>query len=181
VGLLHVPCYPYSSARAAGPDEPGGWRQYRARVRMCWRGRVAGVLVELGGRQERPGEPPAGGAGRAEGRRDPRRLVAGARGRPRDDEERTDYPRYRREGLPAAGSPVESLVGESNARVKGEQKHWSRPAGAEPILRPRAALLGGDGRLGRFFRRAARLPVPETTRREHSPRPSTRANRGVTS
>src|SRR5687768_10754103 len=47
----------------------------------------------------------------------------------------------RREGLPTTGRLVESLVGEFNARVKGRQKFWNRPAGAEAILQVRAALL----------------------------------------
>jgi len=37
-------------------------------------------------------------------------------------------------GLPTTSSLVESLVGEFNTRVKGKQKHWARPAGAESIL-----------------------------------------------
>ncbi|HEY1186621.1 MAG TPA: hypothetical protein VGE74_03140 [Gemmata sp.] len=62
-----------------------------------------------------------------------------------------DYPRYRREGLPTTSSLVESLVGKFNARVKGKQKHWNRPEGAESILQLRAAFLGEDERLPRYF------------------------------
>jgi hypothetical protein len=62
-----------------------------------------------------------------------------------------DYPRYRRQGLPTTSSLVESLVGEFNARVKGKQKHWNRPSGAESIRQLRAAFLSEDGRLGRYF------------------------------
>ena len=62
-----------------------------------------------------------------------------------------DYPRYRREGLPTTSSLVESLVGEFNARVKGKQKHWVRPDGAESILQLRAAVLSQDDRLSRYF------------------------------
>ena len=64
---------------------------------------------------------------------------------------RMDYPRYRRDGLPVTSSLVESLVGEFNARVKGRQKFWNRPAGAEAILQVRAALLSDDDRLDRYF------------------------------
>ena len=74
-----------------------------------------------------------------------------------------DYPRYRREGLPTTSSLVESLVGEFNARVKGKQKHWSRPGGAESILQLRAALLSEDDRLSRYF--ATRPGSPFRTRR----------------
>ncbi len=151
VDLLHVLCYVYSSACAVGGDESGGWRQYEAWMRSCWQGRVADVLVELDRWQERLGPPPAGEARSAEDRRDPRRVVWEARSYLRNNEKRMDYPRYRREGLPTTSSLVESLVGEFNARVKGKQKHWNRPDGAESILQLRAALLSEDGRLSRHF------------------------------
>ncbi len=48
-------------------------------------------------------------------------------------------------------SLVESLVGEFNARVKGREKLWNRPEGAEAILQVRAAVLSEDDRLGRHF------------------------------
>lgn len=150
VDLLHVLCYLYSSARAVSADESSGWSLYRVWMRACWQGRVAEVLAELDGWQERLGLPP-GGAGSAEDRRDPRRVVWEARSYLRNNLERMDYPRYRRMGLPTTSSLVESLVGEFNARVKGKQKHWSRPAGAESILQLRAAFLSEDGRLSRFF------------------------------
>ena len=46
---------------------------------------------------------------------------------------------------------MESLVGEFNTRVKGPQKYWNRPDGAEPILQVRAAVLSEDDRLARYF------------------------------
>lgn len=151
VDLLHVLCYLYSSGQAVGGDEAGGWSRYTAWLRMCWQGRVAEVLRELDAWQDRLGEAPAGEAKTAEERRDPRRLVAEARSYLRNNSARMDYPRYRREGLPTTSSLVESLVGEFNARVKGKQKHWNRPSGAESILQLRAALLSEDGRLDRYF------------------------------
>jgi hypothetical protein len=151
VDLLHVLCYLYSSARAVSADESSGWSLYRVWMRACWQGRVAEVLAGLDGWQERLGLPPPGEAGSAEDRRDPRRVVWEARSYLRNNRERMDYPRYRRMGLPTTSSLVESLVGEFNARVKGRQKHWNRPAGAESILQLRAAFLSEDDRLSRFF------------------------------
>jgi len=151
VDLLHVLCYLYSSARAVGGGEPGGWSQYLVWMRACWQGRVADVLVELDRWQDRLGVPPPGEAKSAEDRRDPRRVVWEARSYLRNNAGRMDYPRYRREGLPTTSSLVESLVGEFNARVKGKQKHWNRPSGAESILQLRAAFLSEDGRLSQFF------------------------------
>jgi hypothetical protein len=164
VDLLHVLCYVYSSACAVGGDESGGWRQYESWMRSCWQGRVADVLGELDVWQERLGEPPGGEAKTAEDRRDPRRVVWEARGYLRNNEKRMDYPRYRREGLPTTSSLVESLVGEFNARVKGKQKHWNRPDGAESILQLRAALLSEDGRLSRHFAHRPGNPYRKKTR-----------------
>ena len=62
-----------------------------------------------------------------------------------------DYPRWRRQGLPTTSGLAESLVGQFNARVKGKEKFWNRPGGAEAILQVRAALLSEDGRLERHF------------------------------
>jgi hypothetical protein len=151
VDLLHVLCYLYPSACAARGDERSGWSQYVVWMRACWQGRVADVLVELDRWQDRLGLPPSGGDRGAEDRRDPRRVVWEARSYLRNNETRMGYPRYRREGLPTTSSLVESLVGEFNARVKGKQKHWNRPGGAESILQLRAAVLSEDGRLGRYF------------------------------
>ena len=76
-----------------------------------------------------------------------------------------DYPRYRREGLPVTSSLVESLVGEFNGRVKGRDKSWNGPEGAEAILQVRAAVLSEDDRLARYFAQRAVGPY----RRRGSP------------
>lgn len=149
--FLHAVCYVYSSACAVSADESSGWSQYLVWMRACWQGRVADVLVELDAWQERLGEPPSADDGSAEASRDPRRVVYKARTYLRNNQQRMDYPRYRREGLPTTSSLVESLVGEVNARVKSKQKYWTRLVGCESILQLRAAYLSQDERLGRFF------------------------------
>ncbi|MFO0843659.1 MAG: hypothetical protein U0797_14890 [Gemmataceae bacterium] len=141
VDFLRVPCHVYPAARAVSQDEASGWPVYLGWVRACWQGRAAFVLAELDGWQERLGPPPPGEARTAEGRRDPRRVVAEARSYLGHNEERMDYPRYRREGPTTTSSLVESLVGEVNARVKSKQKPWDRPHGAESTLQLRAAVL----------------------------------------
>ena len=151
VDFLHVLCYVFASARAVSPDEASGWSRYLGWMRACWQGRVDEVLGELEAWQARLGEPPPGEPRSAEDRRDPRRVVGEARSYLRNNRARMDYPRYRRMGLPTTSSLVESLVGEFNARVKSQQKHWSRPGGAESILQLRAALLSEDDRLSRYF------------------------------
>ena len=47
------------------------------------------------------------------------------------------YPEYRRAGLPVSSSMIESLIKEINFRVKGTEKFWNRPEGAEQILQVR--------------------------------------------
>jgi len=64
----------------------------------------------------------------------------------------TDYPRYRRQGLPWTTSHVELTVKIFNRRVKGSEKFWVE-AGVEAILQLRAAFLSGDGRLDRHTKR----------------------------
>ena len=145
--LLHVVCYLFKAAQGA-EAEAERWPLYVRWLRCCWQGRVAEVIGQLEGYEERLGRPPPG---EDLPTADPRRLVAEALSYLRNNAGRMDYPSYRRQGLPTTSSLAESLVGEFNARVKGKQKHWNRPAGAEAVLQVRAALLSEDGRLERFF------------------------------
>jgi hypothetical protein len=147
--LMHVLCYLYLAAWAVGGDEGERWSIYVGWLRACWQGRVKEVIGQLRVWQGRVGEPPEGEELDA---KDPRRLVAEALSYLENNQDRMDYPRYRRQGLPITSSLVESLVGEFNARVKGRQKYWNRPDGAEAILQLRAAVLSEDDRLARFFR-----------------------------
>jgi hypothetical protein len=149
VDLLHVLCYLYLAAWAAGGEESSRWPLYLAWLRACWQGRVGEVIAELRVWQDQLGKPPPGEELKEY---DPRRLVAEALTYLGNNQERMDYPRYRTEGLPITSSLVESLVGEFNARVKGPQKFWNRAEeGAETILQVRAAVLSEDGRLSRHF------------------------------
>jgi hypothetical protein len=146
--FLHVLCYLYLAAWAVGSQEAERWSRYVSWLRACWQGRVAEVLGELRLEQGRLGEPPEG---EQLATYEPRRLVAEALCYLQNNQERMAYPRYRQQGLPVTSSLVESLVGEFNARVKGPEKFWNRPAGAEAILQVRAALLSEDDRLARHF------------------------------
>jgi hypothetical protein len=69
----------------------------------------------------------------------------------RNNLSRIDYPRYRCLGLPVTSTLVESLIKEFNYRVKGTEKFWDDPRGAEAILTLRAALLSEDDRFNAFF------------------------------
>ena len=147
VDVLHVVCYLFKAAQAVAAESER-WPLYLRWLRACWQGRVAEVVAQLESYQERVGRPPRGEDLPAS---DARCVLAEALSYLRNNAERMDYPRYRREGLPTTSSLVESVVGEFNARVKGKQKFWNRPSGAEAILQVRAALLSEDGRLERYF------------------------------
>ena len=148
VDMLHVLCYVYLAAWAVGSDETQKGSIYVGWLRSCWQGRVDEVIEALQQWQEKIGKPPKG---EERDGKDPRRLVAEALSYLRNNQRRMDYPRYRRQGLPITSSLAESLVGEFNARVKGRDKYWNRPEGAEAILQLRAAVLSEDDRLERFF------------------------------
>lgn len=155
VDFLHVLCYVYLAAWAVGGEQAQRWSLYLGWLRACWQGRVSEVLEQLTVWQEPLGKPPPG---EPLAENDPRRLVAEALRYLRNNQSRMDYPRYRREGLPVTSSLVESLVGQFNARVKGPEKFWNRPEGAEAILQVRAALLSDDDGLARHFARRPGSP-----------------------
>jgi hypothetical protein len=146
VDFLHVICYLFKAAQVVGA-ETERWPLYLRWLRCCWQGQAAEVVTDMERYQETLGCPPPEEVPAT----DPRRVLAEALSYLSRNAERMDYPRYRREGLPTTSSLVESLVGEFNARVKGKQKFWNRPAGAEAVLQVRAALLSEDGRLERYF------------------------------
>ena len=162
VDFLHVLCYVYLAAWAVGASEAQRWSIYLGWLRACWQGRVDEVREQLGIWQAQLGKPPPG---EALPESDPRRLVAEALTYLENNRSRMAYPRYRQEGLPVTSSLVESLVGEFNARVKGREKFWNRPEGAEAILQVRAALLSEDDRLARHF---AQRPGSSYRRRKAS-------------
>ena len=145
--FLHALCYVWLAAWGAGGDEEGRWALYLGWLRACWQGRAGEVVEDLRKHQERLGEPPEGEADA----KDPRRLVADAARYLGNNKERMDYPRYRKAGLPVTSSLAESLVGQFNTRMKGREKFWNRPEGAEAILQLRAAVLSEDDRLARHF------------------------------
>ena len=150
--FVHVVTYLYLVGwlvgGALGLDEKERQKQYEGWLGMSWQGRVEGVIQELAGWQERLGRPPPE---EELAETDPRRVLQETLTYLRNNKGRMDYPRYRQEGLPVTSSLVESLVGEFNYRVKGKDKYWDRPEGAEAILQVRAAVLSQDDRLAKHF------------------------------
>ncbi len=93
--FMHVVCYLYVTAWAAGGTAEEQWSRYLAWLRSCWQGRVAEVIGEVEADSKRLGAPPEGEELAAS---DPRRLVAETLSYLRNNQERMAYPRYRQTG-----------------------------------------------------------------------------------
>jgi hypothetical protein len=126
---------------------------------QCWQGGVADVIADMEARLAQrephtgPGKLPA---------TDPREVLRRTIGYLRNNQEHMHYPEYRKQGLPVTSSLVESLIKEINYRVKGTEKFWDNPEGAEAILQLRAAVLSDDDRLQTFV-----LTRPGSATRRH--------------
>jgi hypothetical protein len=143
--FAHPLGYLYDAAKVISPDDP--WLTYLRATTACWQGRVADVLNEL--RAWRSANPaPAEEKLRDD---DPRSIVQTTITYLENNQGRMDYPAYRRQGLPVSTSMIESLIKEINYRVKGTEKFWNRPEGAEDILQIRAAALCDDDRLSQWI------------------------------
>lgn len=145
--FIHLLSYVYAIAMAVGRDADEGWQRYLGWIRALWQGQAAEVLVQWRALAEEFQVP----ADQALPEHDPRRPIQRAVTYLENNLERVDYPRYRRLGLPVTSTLMESLVKEFNLRVKGTEKFWNDPSGAEAILTVRAALLSEDDRFAEFF------------------------------
>ena len=139
--FVHPLGYLYDAARILSPADP--WPAYLRAATACWQGRVAEVIDEL--RRWQAARPAVAGEKLPE--EDPRSVLAAVVTYLQNNRKRMDYPRYRREGLPISTSMIESMIKEMNFRVKGTEKFWNRPEGAESMLQIRAAALCDDDRL----------------------------------
>jgi hypothetical protein len=63
------------------------------------------------------------------------------------------------QGLSTTSAWMELTVKEVNDRIKGTEKFWNNPEGAEAILHLRTARLSDDGRLARFLERRSGSPT----------------------
>ena len=147
VDLLHVISYLYHAALAVGGDEDFGWGHCLEWTRACWQGRVGDVIEELTAWLA-PQKPLPDEEVRDD---DPRVIVAKALTYLSNNRSRMKYPEYRRQGLPLTSSLMESLIKEISWRVKGTEKFWNDPSGANPILALRAASLCDDDRLEKLL------------------------------
>lgn len=142
--FVHPLTYLYVTATVLASSVSERWQWYVSWMTKCWQGNCAEVLAELENRLAGLGPYPAGGIPPPT---DPRSVLEKTIGYLQNNCPRMDYPSYRCQGLPVTSSAVESLIKEVNYRVKGTEKFWNRPEGAERILQLRAAVLSDDNRL----------------------------------
>lgn len=157
--FVHPLQYLYTAASVMASDAEQIWQYYFAMAQACWQGRVDEVTSALAKWLVGEGIDAAHPMGDA----DSRQAVAAALRYLTNNRERMDYPRYRRLGLPVTSALMESLVKEVNYRVKGTEKFWNDPSGAEAILQVRAAALCDDDRLARYLARRPGCPYVRRT------------------
>ena len=146
VDLMHAVSYLYHAAVAIGETEDFGWGLCLEWTRACWQGRVADVIDEMSAWLLQ--QPNMTDAIEDD---DPRRIVQTAITYLTNNRSRMNYPVYRQQGLPLTSALMESLIKEINWRVKGTEKFWNDPGGANPILALKAASLCDDDRLDKFL------------------------------
>ena len=146
--FVHPLTYLYVTATVLAGSVAERWQWYVAWMTACWQGRVRAVIDELDRRLEQLGPYP--GTGKPPPT-EPREVLRRTLTYLRHNAPRMNYPEYRRQGLPVTSSMVESTIKEMNYRVKGTEKFWDNPEGAEAILQVRAALLSDDNRLAQHI------------------------------
>jgi hypothetical protein len=140
--LMHALSYAWSAAAAV--DAGASYRQW---AEWIWKGEVSQVIAALAAHQRRLGPPPDNPEPG-----DARQPVDRAVTYYTNNQERMDYPKYRRQGLPLTSSHIESTVKQINQRIKGSEKFWRRETG-EAVLQLRADALSDSKPLTGFWRR----------------------------
>lgn len=162
--FVHLLSYVYALAMAVGRTADEAWNLHVQWITALWSGQATEVLAAWRALAIQFDIPPD----QALPDNDPRRPIQRGLTYLTNNAERVDYPRYRRLGLPVTSTLMESLVKEFNLRVKGTEKFWNDPQGAEAILVVRAALLSEDDRFDEFFatRPGCRYRRRQTLQRE---------------
>jgi hypothetical protein len=143
--FVHPLGYVYDASQVLAPADP--WPVYLQASEACWQGRVNDFLAQLQAWQT--ANPVPGDEELPD--QDPRTIVQTTITYLENNRSRMNYPEYRCAGLPVSSAMIESLIKEVNYRVKGTEKFWNRPDGAEHILQVRAAALGDDDRLSQWI------------------------------
>lgn len=163
--FIHLLSYVYALAMAVGRDADEGWQLHVRWITALWKGQAPQVLAQWRSLAQQLDVPSD-----ALPDNDPRRPIQRGLTYLENNLDRVDYPRYRQLGLPVTSTLMESLVKEFNLRVKGTEKFWNDPQGAEAILTIRAALLSEDDRFHQFFaeRPGCRYRRRSTLKREQA-------------
>ena len=146
--FVHPLTYLYVTATVLSANVAERWQRYVGWMTQCWQGKVAAVIAAM--EECLAQQEPHTGSGKLPAT-DVREVLRRTIGYLRNNQERMNYPKYRKQGLPVTSSMVESLIKEINYRVKGTEKFWDNPEGAEAILQLRAAVLSDDDRLRKFI------------------------------
>ena len=146
--FVHPLTYLYVTATVLAANVSERWQQYVDWMTQCWQGGVADVIADLEARLAATGTVHGTGKTAAT---DPREVLRRTIGYLRNNQDRMNYADYRKQGLPVTSSMVESLIKEINYRVKGTEKFWDNPEGAEAIFQLRAAVLSDDNRLRTYI------------------------------
>jgi hypothetical protein len=144
VDFVHALTYLYVTATVLAASVGERWQLYVTWMTLCWQGRVRQVIEDMEARLQH--FKPFTDADKLP-LTDPREALRRTLTYLKNNEPRMNYSEYRKQGLPVSSSMVESLIKEINYRVKGTEKFWDNPEGAEAILQVRAALLSDDERL----------------------------------
>lgn len=148
VDFVHALTYLYVVATVLASSVTERWRLYVTWMTLLWQGKVRAVIEDMEARLQRL--EPFTGEGKLSPT-DPREVLRRTITYLKNNEPRMNYSEYRKQGLPVSSSMVESLIKEINYRVKGTEKFWDNPEGAEAILQVRAALLSDDDRLADYI------------------------------
>lgn len=164
--LIHLVSYLYAGAHAAAPDGTAAWSRYEQWLRWAWAGQAGRVLAALREAAAAAGAPPPGAK-----EDDRRAILAEAVGYVTNNQDKMNYPEYRRLGLPISSAPVESVIKQVNRRVKGTEKFWLT-GDVEALLQLRAAYLSEDGRAEEYAARPRPRGRAVGANRLGRPRPS---------
>ena len=143
--FVHPLGYVYDAAKVLAPDDP--WPLYLRATTACWQGRVADFLSELRAWQAAHPAPPD---------KSYPTMIRDRSSKGRSPTWKTTNhgwttPRIAVRDSRSQRPMIESLIKEINYRVKGTEKFWNRPEGAEHILQIRAAALSDDDRLSQWI------------------------------
>lgn len=147
--FMHAAPYIYRAVEILASGETF-WQSCLEKLTACWQGRVKDVIDWIKA-EERCRAVPEGEVVTKLPDTDPRKILAESRGYLENNQERMNYPEYRRQGLPVTSSLIESLIKEFNWRIKGTEKFWNLPGEAPTSSRTSQPVR----------RRTANDPEPE--------------------